>query len=84
MSWQSIWDLLWFVVWIWGAVKQEEAEVKYHFYTISLMFPLVPQGHGDLVIYGAVLEEQIRIQLHTNMHMPPSCIPTRVALLSSH
>lgn len=47
---------------IWGAVEQEEAEVKYHS-CLTLMFPLVPQAHGDLVIYDAVLEEQIRIQL---------------------
>ena len=47
---------------VWGAVEQEEAEVKYHS-CLTLMFPLVPQAHGDLVIYGAALEEQIRIQL---------------------
>ena len=39
------------VVGVWGAVEQEEAEVKYHS-CLTLMFPLVPQAHGDLVIYG--------------------------------
>lgn len=57
------------VVGIWGAVQQEEAEVKYHS-CLTLMFALVPQAHGDLVIYGAALEEQIRIQL------PHSCTQT--------
>lgn len=33
ISWCSTWELLWAVVGIWGLVKQEEAEVKYHFYT---------------------------------------------------
>lgn len=47
---------------IWGIAGQEEAEVKYHS-CLTLMFPLVPRAHGDLVIYGAALEEQIRIQL---------------------
>lgn len=56
---------------VWGAVEQEEAEVKYHS-CLTLMFPLVPQAHGDLVIYGAALEEQIRIQL------PHRCTQTRV------
>lgn len=40
---------------VWGAVEQEEAEVKYHS-CLTVMFPLVPQAHGDPVIYEAALE----------------------------
>lgn len=53
---------------VWGAVQQEEAEVKYHS-CFTLMFSPVPQAHGDLVIYDAVVEEQIRIHLsHSCTH----------------
>lgn len=59
------------VVGIMGVGEQEEADVKYHS-CLTLMFPLVPQAHGDLVIYDAALEEQIRVQL------PPRCSQTCV------
>lgn len=45
---------------VWGAERQEEAEVKYHS-CFTLTFHPVPQAHGDLVIYAATDEEQIRV-----------------------
>lgn len=56
---------------VWGAEQQEEAEVKYHS-CFTLTFHPVPQARGDLVIYGATDEEQIRV------HLPHGCTQTRL------
>lgn len=73
IPWCCIQELV--VVGVWGVVQQEEAEVKYHS-CLTLVIPLVQLAHGELVIYDAAKEEQIRIHLsqwlHTNPPVPDS------------
>lgn len=51
--------------------QQEEADVKYQS-GLSQLVPPVPQACHDRVIYGAALEERIKIHLRTNVPVPDS------------